>query len=803
MPPKKQKTAIEKIRKTIADKKKKEEEKIEAEKESEYIYEIDSDTIKRMGNPTIKEEKSRQKFFSSIDTVETDEKLQRMITRFISDPKGRGRGAFFSVFNFIPTLSMKKQFAQSYLDQDEYSSVGFIKMYFADDAVKNKIAKYAKKKDREWKKRQEEEAKEKEAEDLMKQMMHDEEEDEEEEKIKKKMKRKKSVPKPPPKRKTIILDIDEQEVIESTAKPKSKIPGYKPKFKEGNFIVNENCYYMYERYPWVSETVKKVWLYPVNELANEYIIKSDDALHTKVVDGETWHHASKKFFILNCGKYSRKRSQKDDVLTLYTYQNKPVEVRVGLETNKGKFIIQDENIFEAEKEYIDYVTRGPVNRIKRLGDASIDSSDTTVRQLLMTSLSDALKSAVPDIADYGRNSEYINEAIDLIIDESSTLHEALEKIGSIYVYSHINSSNNVFRKRLIEGYYTPVVLVKLDDSDKFPTIYSDPKISLSRKESFKRLVDNNIDNYVTSTLASLYSMKNPADKNKLKTDFSFAMRINTPSIKTACVNGDEVNDMMDIFDETVDEYLYYTEDDKNYCLYIPDLINKFKLGDYTNKYTGNQLSDEFIEKFKFIYMKKPSLRRLAPQSPQKDIEKKEELEEGEVDKRGVAFIELDPPLYVFMSEAVDKLERTLAGQDELDAKFWKDYEKRKQDPARKSIKVDESDEEEEEEFEDTDTDDEEEEEEEEEEYGEDDTEEEEYGDEDEDPSSAAAGRVSDSDDSDNDIDESVRCATCDRKIDRKSSLKSKIFKNKKHKNIHFDCFDCFEKYDWPKYHKKS
>ena len=96
--------------------------------------------------------------------------------------------------------------------------------------------------------------------------------------------------------------------------------------------------------------------------------------------------------------------------------------------------------------------------------------------------------------------------------------------------------------------------------------------------------------------------------------------------KNLCENKLYVKDIPD------KELIYYTENDKKYCLIIKDIALRFKENNFLNPYTSVPFSEDFIFTFNNVYL--PEQNRLLENVNKKNIIIEDIIEKPEIEAPG-------------------------------------------------------------------------------------------------------------------------------------------------------------------------
>lgn len=432
----------------------------------------------------------------------------------------------------------------------------------------------------------------------------------------------------------------------TTTKTMSKTEFYDPE-----------CADMYKanNLPWINGNVKSVWLSEVDSDLSEFVIKES----VRKENGKVWYRTNNKFARLLCNHNASKKVQKEEVLTVYTNRGVPMRMMVGYDTGR-EFIIQDEAMFKAEKEY---KNEQRMTRLQKIAKILSDPVNVRVEKIGSGALSQTLRSVAPNVVDYAEDSEYIANAIKKLASLSETTLQFLTRIADIDVYlkfgEKIKGSSSVFIKRVQQEYYIPEILVDLSPSEMLPEVFDDPRVTEEEQSmiavSIQRLSTEAVKRYGDA----IYVSMNPTvrrDTYPTLRDFTDYPEIRKVirEWKGVCVNSESVASIAD------EELIYYEEADDDgeqqvYCLHIPDIRSRFTEKDFTNPYSGRKLSQEFITRFTQLYTTEPKVT---------NKEVIAELSGDEFVPPPVVIPELAPGLLDILLTTVDEEESELRKNDD-------------------------------------------------------------------------------------------------------------------------------------------
>jgi len=556
----------------------------------------------------IQEDKYIRAFFKSVPSI-TDEQLVQAFERFGSDSKANWsrKRLFTKIITKIPS-EFYRELAETYITQDtknlEDVYASFVEKPIVSVAIKKKEELIDQKYDELQIKEiadKNEKARLKKIQDLV--FGDDDSDDDYVQPLKPSR----------PKSQTKIVEFGPNgEFIEVELPVKTPKKIVDPKYIDKNCL--DSRYYM----PWIQGIVLKTFI----ALPNGGIIDKTSQIHKYVnVNSKTrtkgdvnWYPINNKFSLLMCNINSYRRIQEGVVLTSFTENGEPVSLMVGYETNRG-FLVQDEKMFLAEKEYEKERNSSLVEKIANILNNPITSK---VEIFGIDKLSTTLHDIAPDITDYGvykegyikKDTTYIVKAIETISKQTRTVREFLAKLGGVIVYLTTKLGHDIFKKRIREEYYLPEILVNLSASEKLPEIFDDPRVTQESKDYNTRFLMGELNYFISTNAQVLYKLEHPTESNKnifYKQSFVGAKKEKKFDWKTACVNKDDVIDIPD------EQIIYYREGENVYCLVIDEILDQISAGkNPTNPYTKRMLKSDFLTRFEELYSNKRKNKEISP-----------------------------------------------------------------------------------------------------------------------------------------------------------------------------------------------
>jgi len=392
-----------------------------------------------------------------------------------------------------------------------------------------------------------------------------------------------------------VIEVDEMgadgkfigNIIEQKIAPKIKKP-LLPIQKTLTITPYDGCLKDQRDVPWLKNIDFTIITPVVGDSLDEiseYIQK--DISYT--FKGLKWYRVKKTFHNLMCRSFRTRDEDSNSVIA--TINGKKVRMQIAYITKDTDFIMQDEEIFKLEKEYIKNLRMYPHDKVSLLLKSKIDVS---IQTFAKQRLAEILSFVAPDVEAYkDPEGEYITRAVEKMIDTSVTVQDLLKHIAEIGVY--LKDNDRIFFKRIKQEYYIPEILVTLTREEKLPEIFDDPTEIEQNIMLVNNIIDRQINNFVQTLADSIYQKTNFTERVPMRPKGQL------PQYKIA-------NKWKSVCDENLegvpDEHIvYYKEDGKVYCLLISNIYEQLNSeeGIPINPTTKKPLDEDFVERFRQLY----------------------------------------------------------------------------------------------------------------------------------------------------------------------------------------------------------
>lgn len=276
---------------------------------------------------------------------------------------------------------------------------------------------------------------------------------------------------------------------------------------------NKKCIQQIRSYSWIKYKVVETYISKANNHHLDMSFVNDNRESIKK-EGKIWYSVNNNFYLLQCT--SKKRVQDGNVLTCISEEGKRFDFMVGYTIsipNKKfvlQFIIQDEELFKKEIEYLR--TRNSTYRTK-INDLLNKSIDTESTLLVSRYISQELLKVAPNqmaYKDYTTKTAFVPMLVKNIKDDTKQESNRVlfTAVANIVIYLQIPESK-VFKTRIKYLYYDPVILSDLSPEDKFPELFSDPDVDDIYQKSATSSICSSVKNIVIELVNKFYIHLNP------------------------------------------------------------------------------------------------------------------------------------------------------------------------------------------------------------------------------------------------------------------------------------------------------
>lgn len=216
------------------------------------------------------------------------------------------------------------------------------------------------------------------------------------------------------------------------------------------------------------------------------------------VNGKTWYSPTTAFYNLQCGYYRSEKIQKGTTLTLFRDEDeKQVNVMVGFRLRNNNFIVQDENVFNEEKNYFDYKYLSMEGRISKLLGRPVGLEP----KARIVGLGEITKNL--------SNREYAEEVESIIYEETknSDISHYFGKLADTVAYIEPwNGVETVIHHQAENGEIEPKMLVSLPPRDKLPEVFQNKELTEEQKEFYEAEIAKKEKNIVTRCAYRLFAI---------------------------------------------------------------------------------------------------------------------------------------------------------------------------------------------------------------------------------------------------------------------------------------------------------
>lgn len=385
------------------------------------------------------------------------------------------------------------------------------------------------------------------------------------------------------KRETILLDNDKM-VNEINKRIRKTSKATKEIVKKQ--VYSKQCIGLYERYPWIEDHDHTFIAFPNNKVIVKYVT---DTVPVDTYEDMDLYIPNTLFTLLNCNINKHKRKQEKDVLYMYDEKNKKHGFIVVHVTTRGKYIIQDEEIFSDELGWIKASKSKTYSQINLLLEADADDN-SKARQVCLNYLSIYLNLEI--------NDDYLIKIEKGIynVSASLTLKDYFYIASSLLIFldqSLLKPYASVFNKRVADKVYVPENIVKLPLEEKFPEAFMNIHVSQESVDFVKQAIQRILIDNVYKLGSDLLKTQN--DTMRVRTYNVVPTAVSLPDLPQldGCVPG------LDVWETIRYKDMYGHE----HCFPIHQLVNRI----YDNNLIvpgteTEEFSSDFVEKVKNMYI---------------------------------------------------------------------------------------------------------------------------------------------------------------------------------------------------------
>lgn len=385
------------------------------------------------------------------------------------------------------------------------------------------------------------------------------------------------------KRETILLDNDKM-VNEINKRIRKTSKATKEIVKKQ--VYSKQCIGLYERYPWIEDHDHTFIAFPNNKVIVKYVT---DTVPVDTYEDTDLYIPNTLFTLLNCNINKHKRKQEKDVLYMYDEKNKKHGFIVVHVTTRGKYIIQDEEIFSDELRWIKASKSKTYSQINLLLEADADDNPKA-RQVCLNYLSIYLNLEI--------NDDYLIKIEKGIynVSASLTLKDYFYIASSLLIFldqSLLKPYASVFNKRVADKVYVPENIVKLPLEEKFPEAFMNIHVSQESVDFVKQTIQRILIDNVYKLGSELLKTQN--DTMRVRTYNVVPTAVSLPDLPQldGCVPG------LDVWETIRYKDMYGHE----HCFPIHQLVNRI----YDNNLIvpgteTEEFSSDFVEKVKNMYI---------------------------------------------------------------------------------------------------------------------------------------------------------------------------------------------------------
>ena len=302
-------------------------------------------------------------------------------------------------------------------------------------------------------------------------------------------------------------------------------------------------------------------------------------------DGLKYYKTNNLFNMMQINNYSNKRTQLGNVLVFYDMNGNMKKVHVIYKQRNGNIIVQNEELFEREKEWLKLKNADFKLKLEILLNKKVKEFTNNMSIFTDNILTEYISKNL-DLPVY---NEVCNNIVDAFKQNNidKTLRELLQSFVNVMIYINkdiLGVHTNRFTNQLKLKYYKYDSIPLLDEKNILPEVYT------SDDEQFITTFIERIELYKNYLLlkigTQIYAKLNPYDKSTY---------LPTPPI----LEIPKISDFEEICYNQIDIPKYkivtYKEGDKTYCFDIIHLIDRLRQDISDNPFTNQEFDVEFID----------------------------------------------------------------------------------------------------------------------------------------------------------------------------------------------------------------
>lgn len=355
-------------------------------------------------------------------------------------------------------------------------------------------------------------------------------------------------------------------------------------------------------------------------------------------ESNEYQRVTPSFDLLLCN--AGNKQQKGNTFS-FTYKGKnyKMEILYGIRDADYEFLLQGEDLYDEEKEWVHSQQVLEVNYLERFLSTQLTGMYEEAVRGHIRNMIEGL------VTDNGVTKRYFQRADAVKIEKAIydklrsekrdgyvRVRDYLDRVGRLMIFldnNYMKKDATTFINRLEKSYYNADAISNLILKDIFPEIYG------KGDDESIRYLENKVNNEVRTFVMIEGRNLESSISRRPRSITIRPLRLGTVYTNTEMLTKSDCVNIEDIKSERLWDIVFYPEEDKIYCFKLLNLVEQFLNGDYVNKKTGNKFDDDFVTEISVTYQIPPKVEDKKVEV-KKDVEKNPLLEAIHEVERGMS-----------------------------------------------------------------------------------------------------------------------------------------------------------------------
>ena len=342
-------------------------------------------------------------------------------------------------------------------------------------------------------------------------------------------------------------------------------------------------------------------------------------------ESNSYQRVTPSFDLLLCN--AGNKQQKGNTFS-FTYKGKnyKMEILYGIRDADYEFLLQGEDLYEEEKEWVHSQQVLEVNYFERFLSSQLTG---LYEERVREHTRNMIEGSVTDKRYFERvDAVKIEKAIYQKLQSEKrdgyvNVRDYLERAAYLLIFlndNYMKKDATTFINRLEKSYYNAEAISRLILQDIFPEIYG------KGDDESIRYLENKVNNEILTFVMIEGRNIEASISRRPKSITIRPLRVGTVYTNTEMLTKSDCVNIDDIKSERMWDIIFYPEGDKIYCFKLLDLVEQFLSGDYMNKKTGNEFDENFVTEISMTYQIPPKVDDKKVEVKKVDTEKNPLLE---------------------------------------------------------------------------------------------------------------------------------------------------------------------------------